>query len=110
MTQIRRFSMHQPSTVIAMQSVLAPRQITPADARAFFKYQHVDKVCEALADYLRKEIDDIDKIRIDDDGDIFYVEGYIQFMLTDGQLTELALGMGWRDWVEPNYPPLSNLR
>ena len=109
---MRTFNLTQPGAQLpqAHAVAFAPRQITPADARIFIQYQHVDKITEALADYLKIEIDDIERCWADPDGDILYRHAGKTIMLREQNLTELALSMGWRDWVQPNYSPLPPMR
>lgn len=90
--------------------VLPARQITPADAKLFLTYQPTDKVAETVADYLAVDLDDLHKLRVNGDGEVYYVVFNVHRQLTDIQLMEVALTMGWRDWVQPIYEPLPTMR
>lgn len=89
------------------------RYCTADDARWFFLYQDRDLVTERFAEMIQTDPDDVE-LKIEwgisnsgdmTGGDIYFGEDHRGHYLTDETLVELAEHMGWRNWVEPYYPP-----
>jgi hypothetical protein len=93
----------------ATAAAFRKREITLADAKVFFTYQHSDKVAEALAKRLNYALDDILECRIEADGNVsvrFAKDPKTHFYLPETTLIGLAVDMGWEDWTQPNYAAL----